>query len=79
MYQLVHQTVDLADFSSLVRRDRLAYRVGLKLLTHQRSILSDVRRDVTVKIKATKHRLKAVTAYLTDRSVKAPKKDRYMC
>ena len=77
VYQLVHRNVDLAHFSSMVRRDSLAYRVGLELMTHQRGVISDVRRDVTVKIKATKHRLRAVTAYLTDRSDKCPKKDRY--
>ena len=65
-YQLLKRPVTIEHFSAGIEPTTAAYAIGLRCLTHVRTII-DVKRDVTIKVKATRLPLEMVKVILVER------------
>lgn len=74
-YQLLKRPVSIEHFSAGVEPTSLAFTVGLQCLTHRHTVI-EVKRDVTIKVKATRQPLESVNVTLVERNSQGGSKDR---
>lgn len=74
-YQLVKKPIDVAKFSALAYPSAYAHKQGVRLLSHP-LITIDVKKLVTVKLRADDFPFTSATAHVTDLSDRVKREDR---